>query len=1052
MFEWYRGAQVCYVYLSDVSTAEENPYDDQSHFRKSKWFTRGWTLQELLAPDRVEFYDREWKQIGTKLGFTDLVQSITGISHIVNYAEASVAQKMSWASRRETTRLEDQAYCLLGLFNVYMPLLYGEGPKAFLRLQQEILNKTDDDSIFAWEGHGTGGLLASSPKLFHAAGNIVINNFDPERPPHATTSKGLSLALTLLSPNDFECLHGRKIKPRVLAPINCKRVYADSAWQEEDSMMALVLYRQSESTTWRRERRLLPIPVGRFNGKEHKRTIVYVPQPALSDEKNIGKNTDETQGENITGPDRVIRYRQPVITTIDWRRQLCQFLEMGPESTDDALLEALEDASEKLKKLKRLKETAQLAMKADINLLNEAPIYQVLHRVRCALDRQVQVYLEQPFIVKTFRQGSHLSSINPIHNLNHHLEANKSISFIVYRDYRCCDSQYQQPLDNKSEPPNISTLMIAEAISIVSSDLCSALATLASEALVGMPDPDILEVGKEFSSPPLWWFHNRESINCAKTHLDQAHQDLVLLFEEYLQEAHGATWTTVDYLLSKGKINGQYIEYLYAPNMIIVGKSDDKSMGQQQAYFVNSWLLVNNGMRSLHPGNSRSTDFTNIIEGTSWTFDGNFQKRVEQLNIGYLSSTSMSEAFDITDLNFYPIKYAKAEVEHTLRARGRIFWNCRSKTYVEYSGQVHTDMPRTVTTSRFMVDTATYNLMHPNASKNSSKGQDEIGPDAMSRNEPPQDDKFLLCLPNTIPGYSMNDKSWNTLDVSRIHEVRWNDMAFEQLVLDRSAKELILALVTGRNGSKKDADIISGKKTGLIILLHGPPGTGKTLTAESIAEFSRRPLYRVTAGDIGTSPEEVEKYLETVLTLGKLWDCVILLDEADSFLERRRTFDTERNAVVSVFLRVLDYFDGILILSTNRVGAFDEAFISRVQLSLLFKPFDETQRSLIWEVFLRQLSPDEFRWVGEYNPRGKPDLGNGENRDTGSLQLAELAKVQMNGREIRNAISTAKQLALYRGEQMTYQHIKVVIQQARSFNDYSNSLVWDESFWAKQKY
>ncbi|KAH6681776.1 P-loop containing nucleoside triphosphate hydrolase protein [Halenospora varia] len=283
---------------------------------------------------------------------------------------------------------------------------------------------------------------------------------------------------------------------------------------------------------------------------------------------------------------------------------------------------------------------------------------------------------------------------------------------------------------------------------------------------------------------------------------------------------------------------------------------------------------------------------------------------------------------------------------------------------------------------------------------------------------------------NTITGYSMNDKSWNTLDVSRIHQVHWNDTVFEQLVLDRSAKELILALVTGRDDSKRDADLISGKRTGLVIRLRGAPGTGKTLTAESIAEFSRRPLYRVIVRDIGTSPEEVEKYLETVLTLGKLWDCVILLDEADSFLERRRTFDTERNAVVSVFLRVLDYFDGILILGTNRVGAFDEAFISRVQLSPLFKPFDETQRIRIWEAF----------------------CGVAEIRDARG-SLAELAKVQMNGREIRNTISTSKQLALYRGERMTYQHIKVVIQQARSFND--NSAFYptgDESLRARRSY
>ena len=151
-------------------------------------------------------------------------------------------------------------------------------------------------------------------------------------------------------------------------------------------------------------------------------------------------------------------------------------------------------------------------------------------------------------------------------------------------------------------------------------------------------------------------------------------------------------------------------------------------------------------------------------------------------------------------------------------------------------------------------------------------------------------------------------------------------------------------------------DFMDGKGDGLIVLLHGGPGTGKTLTAESIAELVERPLYRVTCGDIGTDAESVEKYLESVLYIGSNWKCVVLMDEADVFLEERTKLDMQRNALVSVFLRVLEYYNGILILTTNRIGTFDEAFKSRIQLALHYPPLDRDGRWEVWRNFVQSLS------------------------------------------------------------------------------------------------
>ncbi|KAK0619135.1 heterokaryon incompatibility protein-domain-containing protein [Immersiella caudata] len=164
MFKWYSSAAVCYVYLADLSSTrvEELPASN-TEFARCRWFKRGWTLQELIAPPHVEFFNRDWVQVGTRQSLAVCISHITSISLDilarsgdsggslqVGLAATSVATRMSWAAERETTRQEDLAYCLLGLFDVNMPLMYGERKKAFLRLQEQIIKKSNDQSILAW--------------------------------------------------------------------------------------------------------------------------------------------------------------------------------------------------------------------------------------------------------------------------------------------------------------------------------------------------------------------------------------------------------------------------------------------------------------------------------------------------------------------------------------------------------------------------------------------------------------------------------------------------------------------------------------------------------------------------------------------------------------------------------------------------------------------------------------------------------------------------------------------------------------------------------------
>ena len=166
--------------------------------------------------------------------------------------------------------------------------------------------------------------------------------------------------------------------------------------------------------------------------------------------------------------------------------------------------------------------------------------------------------------------------------------------------------------------------------------------------------------------------------------------------------------------------------------------------------------------------------------------------------------------------------------------------------------------------------------------------------------------------------------------------------------------------------------------------------------------------------------ENVEKYLESALYVGSTWDCVVLLDEADVFLKERTKMGLQRNALVSVFLRILEYYDGVLILTTNRIGTFDEAFKSRIQLALHYPPLDRDGR---WEVlrnFVQSLSE-----AGE----------NIDNKEI-SKKLDILARHKLNGRQIRNTISTARQLAQYKKETLRYAHVDQAVGVVNEFEKY----------------
>lgn len=218
------------------------------------------------------------------------------------------------------------------------------------------------------------------------------------------------------------------------------------------------------------------------------------------------------------------------------------------------------------------------------------------------------------------------------------------------------------------------------------------------------------------------------------------------------------------------------------------------------------------------------------------------------------------------------------------------------------------------------------------------------------------DEEYLIASP-VVLGFAFTEKLWLEFTVSGVKDIVWNEGAYESLVLEENTKEIVKALVVSHkyHPSESIDDIIQGKGKGLVTLLHGPPGTGKTLMAEGIAELLKCPLYMVTAGELGTDPRTLEVELQKILDIAHAWGAVLLLDEADVFLETRKIQDIHRNALVSIFLRLLEYFQGILFLTTNRVETFDDAFQSRIHIALRYSELSVKAKKTVFKLFIERV-------------------------------------------------------------------------------------------------
>lgn len=292
------------------------------------------------------------------------------------------------------------------------------------------------------------------------------------------------------------------------------------------------------------------------------------------------------------------------------------------------------------------------------------------------------------------------------------------------------------------------------------------------------------------------------------------------------------------------------------------------------------------------------------------------------------------------------------------------------------------------------------------------------------------------------------------LDIDLLQPVSYED-GWNELVLPEGHRKMVQAMVetfaaasslnTGLdiaqqpqpNPDKVGFDPVKQKGQGCVILLHGAPGVGKTSTAECVAAYTRRPLLPLAAGDIGYDPEDVESRLQEHFHLAQRWGCVMLLDEADMFLAKRTKDDMQRNALVSVSLRVLEYYKGILFLTTNRVGAFDEAFHSRIHLSLYYPTLDREKTLEIFKTHFRRIKKHNEERV----QKGDAPIES-EKKRLQKFWNINYKVLKWNGRQIRNAFQTAMALAEYdardsgRPPIITAKHFETIANASAEFAKY----------------
>ena len=359
------------------------------------------------------------------------------------------------------------------------------------------------------------------------------------------------------------------------------------------------------------------------------------------------------------------------------------------------------------------------------------------------------------------------------------------------------------------------------------------------------------------------------------------------------------------------------------------------------------------------------------------------------IGLPYIPFISRLEDLGLTVIETGDNNYKK------LTERGRKYIELTEKPkYCEYHGFAYSQGwmadERHRIDSRIMIDINAFKMLNPNINSDWFAGDAAYSKNLIGNII---DEKYLWMCSPVVYGFSFDNKTWCRFSVSDISEIKFSEKAFDDLIIPEENKAIFTASLTHDMPS---LDAISNKGAGKIFLLYGAPGVGKTMTAESVAEFLKKPLYFVSVGELGTSPARLEESLDRIMKIAQSWDAIILLDEVDVFAVDRLGTSIERNAMTAIFLRMLERYSGVMFMTTNLKDNLDPAFISRATATIEYKSLTEKDREQIWLGILNKA-----------NSIGKVIVDNSVYE-----AIKEHAMIDINGRVIKNTIRLAYTLAL----------------------------------------
>ncbi|KAK1977683.1 ATPase [Colletotrichum cereale] len=498
------------------------------------------------------------------------------------------------------------------------------------------------------------------------------------------------------------------------------------------------------------------------------------------------------------------------------------------------------------------------------------------------------------------------------------------------------------------------------------------------------------------------WTEFREYLN--KKDLDETLKEHLTILHDILQYEIGNSIKAFEDYVAKGVITFAHLWMIFQPGAIVLAAHK----GPLSAFELEESEYMENRCGKFLQLRADCVDYGGKT----------FGRYRERISIPEFLGTKK-----ITGLNAYPWVFhpEKDGLRAALVHRGKLFEELAGHHYKQYSGSAITwdsegnEVPIQVE-GRVVIDINSFNRFSPYYNTrytNDWTAKDIEALSAWKSQHGPGKDGNLKLTPyhqmlarSRTRGYSLKLKKWLDFYIEQVNEITWNTKAFDKLVLPEDQKELILAFSESQLDGSSFDDVISGKGKGIICLLSGPPGVGKTLTAEAVAENLRVPLHSLSSGDLGSQPWELENGLSKILDLVARWNAILLLDECDVFLEARSTHDLERNKVVSIFLRTLEYYEGILFMTTNRVDNIDLAFQSRIHVSLEYPDLTPESRRQIWHNFLQEATLKS---------------------EVSDEDIAELAELRLNGRQIKNILKTSQLLAARKKSPLKRSFIDVVL-------------------------